>query len=1293
MDPDQLDQQFVVVDDASASTQVPAKNPDKRTKEQLEDLILNAPRLDQRTKSAKEDMEKEKRSLPTDATDATDSAGSEGEPKSMAPVYDPDTKSSEFERMMHGIPNHDRETETHYKPSEILRTPTVISCGCANLGIMQCKFQTGGTGTTACTAAEPGKGHWVQCLADIHTCMTKQTDKDEADRQIAALGRGLSTPEGMELRVRVGVVCDRMDCKLASGVEDTDRRVKNNLKDEQAANQSNGNARYGSAELLVENLLLIRRLFVEEKIDAATARSMVLDTANWTYWVSYRQRTFITTAKAFADNQTGLGTKFNRDALQAMLDDFAHIPTTYFNTIVADHVVSPDSHGFSERRNRSWESYFNDLFKKKAPDPLTSLFTWLRVMLWKQMGCRVCPTTGRLLDVVDANNPAIELYKDGMAFHHALKSTLDGFSSNKTKLEQRCTEVNLIQGTRSAHISIQMAAALKSTKDAATQIASERSMFGSMMNTIFRPETSAPDVDTVVHKNLNYYAPADCAIYLANNVHVADRVTNAALCLNFDALFPQYPNFSRTKLLTLFLQGGTGPENTTIKDSQGQRGWRVTPSTIVQGEIETPQPHRARFATDLPAYIASSATGSAESTASLFNTSFVPKVGIPSGLGLLVPNPGPEHLSSKGQVHNLAIQLQSAESLAASAAAIRAALVDGAGVVLKQPDAQGDFHAKWLSSPEVLTYEDLVADPDLLTQLSVATTGMVQCHEFYGRTLRPDSKCPDRSPPAYPEALVDHMRAFLSAAEAWRAPLPQAVLNRAFRREPLHGLKHAPIKEAKLHAVTNYNNGVNQGLIDPAKYTIDAYTEINYTHFLLINEISRNRYKRTWRDSVLARMNTRPEAEQQRIAAAFADAAGDGSPIDRIYAFPEDPLGDASEFPNNHAWEAKCNQLLDLGHLDEDLPLEPLSFSYWLQRQGIDPRERFCTDDDMRMLHAVHLYRVRLQELRVQSAKAKEHMPIKHTRSSDQRARFVSKYTRAVQDQYDAGCKELDLVYKRALGRWLYQDQRNPDGTLKYPADDAMRAIEDDFVLEMNGRFTGGYAHAIERQRNIKSGRLSSVYDGATRHAGEMELEREVAAGLAPFLVDNGVDPADDDDDDEDERRRHTAVADVVASLATTGGTFVNGSIVNVATVEPGNVEAPAPARVSPPPAAAAGDDEMDTDDPATENQDGLRGIVEAQIDNIAEEVVDDEVDKMQEDARKDKLAAGTLTIFSSDLDYSADADWKSVEYKNPRPALFERRAVTSKRALAPPAASKPTPSKKRAKCASIDPSFHPMTD
>jgi hypothetical protein len=1237
------DAQPPVEGNTSVSNQVPAKTTDNRTLAQLNALVHDAPTLDHRMNAALEAIQKDNTVDQNAAAPPDDAAHpsthtlkmnrildikravnmpftkdewafvqAEADLASMSKEYNPQLTSSDFDCQMQGL----GESRGHLL--ENLRTPCVISCGCANIGIMQCQFHAGGE----CTAAKPCKGRRVQTLLDMHTCLTKQLGQAQADLKIADIGRGLSTPAGMEQRVRAGVVCDSMDCKLASGVEDINRRAENNMKTEQAANQSNGNARYGSADDEMANLMLIRRLFVDETITEEVARSMILDTANWTYWVSYRQRTFITTAKAFADNQAVLGTKFSRDALQTMMDDFAHIPITYFNTIVADHVVSAHEDGFGDHRNRKWKSYFNDLFKIRAPEPITTLFTWLRVMLWKQMGCRVCPTTGELVDVVDANNPAMALYRDGASFHNAVKPILDGFSSNKCKLKQRCTEEGETQGTRSSHISVQMAAAKKSTKEAATKIAFERRMFGSMMSTIFRSEAAAPDVDTVVHKNgVNgpVYAPACCATFGANNVHVADRVTNGAKCLGLDRLFPDLVDFSSNALLTLFLEGGTHEGNTTIKDKSGQRGWRVTPSTIVQGEIETPQPHRTRFETDLPAYIASSAMcpeavhgapRPATNAGALFNESFVPKVGVPSGLGLLVHNPGPEHLSSKDQVHNLAIQLQSSERLVAHAAAIRAALVDGTGVVLKDPATQDNLHAEWQRSPGPLTYEDLVGDPERLTRLSMATEGMLLCHDLHGRTLRPDSKCPDRAPPAYPEALVDHLRAFVSAGKAWRAPLPQAVLNKAFRRDPVQGLKKASIEKARQHAVTNYTSVVNQGLLDPDTYSLDAYTELEYGHFLLTNEIARNGLKKTWRDSVLKRMPTRSVAEQQLLKEVLLRSPSPVT-IDRIYLVNEDPLGDSKEFPTHHAWEVKCDQLRDIGALDDELPPQPLSFAYWLHRRGIDPVERFSTDEDMRMLHATQLYRVRIQALKVQSAKARESMPIKFAKDSDLRKKYVAKYKRAIQDQYDAGCKELDLVHKLALGRWLYQDQRDSDGGLKYPTDDAMRAIEDEFVLEMKGRFTGGYAHAIERQRNIKSGRLSTVYDGATRNAGDVEMEREAAAGLRSFLLDNGVDLAaiDDDEDQPD----HMEVADVIATLKT-GASIVGGTV--VAPVDNGDVDADLP-----PP-------------------------------NV-ELVDDEEPDQMKDNARKDQLANGTLTIFCADLDYYADGDWKSAKYVNPRAPLF----------------------------------------
>lgn len=1356
MDPDEVDEQLVVEDDLLVATQVPAKKPDHRKLEQLKDLIRNAPTLDQRMKVALKDMKqantidqhaaapdtsapltgraadkmrtniaaKREAKLPLDKLElAFDKA--EGERESISKEYDPDLTYSDFERKMHGLSSTNNAGTDNAAPlPDNLRTPCVISCGCANLGIMKCQFHAGGE----CAAAKPCKGRRVQCLFEMHACLVVQLGSEEqADLQIAAIGRGLSTQAGMEQRVRAGVVCDSMDCKLASGVEDSKRRAEYNEKTEQAANQSNGNTRYGSADLCKANLKLVRRLFVTKKIDEATLRSMVLDTANWTYWVSYRQRTFITLAKAFAENQQILGTKFNRDALQTMLDDFAHIPITYFNTIIADHIASPRSHGFSERRNRDWDSYFNDLFKVRAPEPVTTLFTWLRVMLWKQMGCRR-DAAGKLKDVVDAENPAIDLYKDAMTFHRAMESILDGVSANKQKLKQRCTEEGETQGTRSAHISVQMAAAKKGAKDQASRVAFERRMFGSMMSNVFRGADAAPDVDMVVHKNLDYYAPGCCTIYGANNVHMGDRVSNAAKCLNFDLLFKSdFPegDFSSRALLTLFLEGGTHTGNTTIVDSNGQRGWRVTAAEEVVGEVENAPLHRARFTAELPAYVpvqpgskigknysaglplVHGAPRTSAGPAALFDEHFVPRVGVPSGMGMLMPKPDDEHLSTKDQLHKKSIRMQSAERILEYHKDIRTAILTGNGIDADKPmtqdrrDIQEDNYSTWRNGPEELAYDHLETELGA-KQLAELATAAGQMLMWYGRSLLPGEKCPTQAPLPYSKRLAYRLRAFVAEAAKWKDPLPQVVLSKAFRREPVEGLEHAPIKKAKHHAVTNYNSLVDEGVIDPNKYSIDSYTELEYKHSLLTNEVSRNRFKKTWRNSVLARMSTRTEAQQKRLNEAFLPLPSPVS-IDRVYLLPEDPLGDAKEFATHHEWEAKCNQLLDEGALDEDLPLEPLNFAYWLHRQGIDPIERFSTDEDMRMLHAVQLYRVRLQELKVQAAKAREHMPIKYRKNTDQRNRFVAKYKRAIQDQYDAGCKELDLVYKREVGRWLYQDQTKPDGDPKYPMDDAMRAIEDGFMREMKGRFTGGYAHALERQRNIKSDRLKSVYDGATRNAAELELGREVAAShsLTPFLLDNGIDlsailVA------EEAQSETKGVADVIASLeatydkdAETGGTFVGGAVVTPD--DDGDAEA-APSPTPTPPAAEPADaleetDEMDVE--TAENSTDLRSVVSKKIDtDDSTEAVedDDEMSTMKEEALKDQLANGTLTVFRPEDDYYTDPDWENTVYKNPRPALFGRApsAKPTKKRAEPAPKAKPKPAGRKRKNDDGD-DFNPM--
>jgi len=354
----------------------------------------------------------------------------------------------------------------------------------------------------------------------------------------------------------------------------------------------------------------------------------------------------------------------------------------------------------------------------------------------------------------------------------------------------------------------------------------------------------------------------------------------------------------------------------------------------------------------------------------------------------------------------------------------------------------------------------------------------------------------------------------------------------------------------------------------------------------------------------------------------------------------------------------ECNRRFDEGKLDKDMPPPPLNFAYWLHRQGIDPVERFATDADMRMLHGVQLYRVEIQKLKVWAKRRRDQLyekmppnlskaekpPVAESGDGDKpdwkakdaareerdrkliakRKKYLTDGHAEITDEYNKGYRYLDLVYKRMIGRWLYKDT--------YDRTSETQVLEDQFLREMRGRFTGGYAHALERQRNLHSGKMESVYDGAGRYAADKELERVAEA-----------DDARASNLDTDEPSGHKGIEEVIQDI-NSGATFEGGQA--VAPVMGDDTAAPPPAAESPrPPPPPANADKAPEDN---EDNDDLRSVLRKKVGDADELMSKTEREAAQTAARKEQVANGTLTIFRSDADYTVITDWETVEYTNP---------------------------------------------
>ena len=74
--------------------------------------------------------------------------------------------------------------------------------------------------------------------------------------------------------------------------------------------------------------------------------------------------------------------------------------------------------------------------------------------------------------------------------------------------------------------------------------------------------------------------------------------------------------------------------------------------------------------------------------AALFDEHFVPRVGVPSGMGMLMPKPDDEHLSTKDQLHKKSIRMQSAERILEYHKDIRTAILTGNGIDADKPMTQ-----------------------------------------------------------------------------------------------------------------------------------------------------------------------------------------------------------------------------------------------------------------------------------------------------------------------------------------------------------------------------------------------------------------------------------------------------------------------------------------------------------------------------------------------------------------------------------------------------------------------------
>ena len=189
------------------------------------------------------------------------------------------------------------------------------------------------------------------------------------------------------------VCCSNADCQMAAGIMLAEDRAE--WEAEQRANLKNGNKRYGNKDLFLNNLRLIRRMWVEaglnekwifesELVDAACS-----DTAQWTFWAEAKQREFIGVAWVAADRAEDMRLPLpGRDVRQELLNTMAAAPYNFICTVLRDHVRATGFPSDIDVRpgpnQKPWNTVLGDHLKLTFPDAITTLHAFMMNRNWAQ---------------------------------------------------------------------------------------------------------------------------------------------------------------------------------------------------------------------------------------------------------------------------------------------------------------------------------------------------------------------------------------------------------------------------------------------------------------------------------------------------------------------------------------------------------------------------------------------------------------------------------------------------------------------------------------------------------------------------------------------------------------------------------------------------------------------------------------------------------------------------------------------------------------------------------------------
>lgn len=372
--------------------------------------------------------------------------------------------------------------------------------------------------------------HEVYTAAKAEAAYHGEEAKDQEQRGVAAvktLAKKLTAkdPDAESYRT----TCKSTDCMIQLGVMSTEDRAKFNSGTHRDANCEFGNKQYGNKKLFEECLTLIRELWMANEIDNSEVRALLEDTRKWTVLIEYREREFVGTAHAIANGAKRTGYPLTLATQQEFADNMQRFPVRFFDRVLVEHCLDdtypPLPYGVNEPRDamgpnnekRSWKKELKALLKFKFPDALTCAQLYCVHANWQKNG----EPTKEPKHFVMHDDPGKALYMGAKSFYKAVEPDLIEADTAR-KHVTTCTKV----------MDCVSSLTIGGTHGARSKANSTHALAHHLKSSIAQSmsDSDSQDKARALLWRVHFHGPACNLDTLKNNVEVEPRYRLAAQC-------------------------------------------------------------------------------------------------------------------------------------------------------------------------------------------------------------------------------------------------------------------------------------------------------------------------------------------------------------------------------------------------------------------------------------------------------------------------------------------------------------------------------------------------------------------------------------------------------------------------------------------------------------------------------------------------------------------------------------------------------------------------------------------